>query len=205
MDAFMITIVDCGINNLRSAQKAFEHLGHPTRITRDPADVVAADHLVLPGVGAFGAAMSSLREANLVEPIIEYVSSGKPFLGICLAMQLLFDWSQELGVHAGLGLLPGKVVRFADQPALKIPHMGWSPLAMPRPTRLFKGIDPGSMVYFVHSYHALPDEPQVVAATSHHGQTFAAAIEHENLMAVQFHPEKSSAVGQRILNNFACI
>lgn len=201
----MITIVDCGINNLRSVQKAFEHLGYETHITRDAKDIASADRIVLPGVGAFGAAMKSLQEAELVEPLVEAVAKGKPFLGICLALQLVFDWSEELGLHAGLGLVAGKVLRLPDEPDLKIPHIGWSALNFPQETPLFRGVDAGAMVYFVHSYHAVPDDPQVVAATSQHGQKFVAAIARDNLMAVQFHPEKSSAVGLQILQNFATI
>lgn len=199
----MITIVDCGINNLRSAQKAFEHLGFATQVTRDPEVVGQADKIVLPGVGAFGAAMKSLREAGLAEPLVDGITAGKPFLGICLAMQLLFDWSEELGLHAGLGVVAGKVVKLPDAPDLKIPHMGWSALRFPHTSRLFADVPQDSMVYFVHSYHAVPDESEVVAATGTHGVQFTAAIERDNLMAVQFHPEKSSAVGMKILDNFA--
>lgn len=201
----MITIVDCGINNLRSVQKAFEHLGHETCVTRNAKDLANAERIVLPGVGAFGAAMKSLQDAELVEPLVEAVAEGKPFLGICLALQLVFDWSEELGLHAGLGLTAGKVLRLPDEPGLKIPHIGWSALSFPRETHLFRGIDAGAMVYFVHSYHAVPDDRETVAATSCHGQEFVAAIERDNLMAVQFHPEKSSAVGLQILQNFATI
>ncbi|HEX8236366.1 MAG TPA: imidazole glycerol phosphate synthase subunit HisH [Abditibacteriaceae bacterium] len=199
----MITIVDCGINNLRSVEKAFEHLGHQVQVTRDPQAVIRAEKLVLPGVGAFGAAMKSLHDADLVDPLLDRISEGVPFLGVCLALQLLFDWSEELGLHAGLGVVSGKVVKFDEAPNLKIPHMGWSALSFPRPTKLFAGVEPGDMVYFVHSYHVLPDDPDVVAATSTHGKDFVAAIERDNVMAVQFHPEKSSAVGMKILDNFA--
>jgi glutamine amidotransferase len=199
----MITIVDCGINNLRSVQKAFEYLGQETRVTRNPHEVASAEKIVLPGVGAYAAAMKSLRDFDLSEPLLDAVSAGTPFLGICLAQQLLFDWSEELGLHAGLGLISGKVLRLPDAPGLKIPHIGWSPLQFPRETKLFAGIESGSRVYFVHSYHAVPDEDDVVAATSEHGTTFVAAVERDNVMAVQFHPEKSSTVGLKILENFA--
>lgn len=199
----MITIVDCGINNLRSVEKAFEHLGHAVQVTRDPQVVAGAERIVLPGVGAFGAAMKSLHNAALVDPLLDRISDGVPFLGVCLALQLLFDWSEELGLHAGLGAVSGKVVKFDEAPGLKIPHMGWSALSFPRPTKLFVGLEPGAMVYFVHSYHVLPDDPDVIAATSTHGTQFVAAIERDNVMAVQFHPEKSSAVGMKILDNFA--
>jgi glutamine amidotransferase len=201
----MITILNCGINNLRSVQKAFEHLGYETLVTRSPEDVEKAEKLVLPGVGAFGAAMKALQEAQLVEPILEHIASGKPFLGVCLALQLLFDWSEELGLNAGLGVLSGKVVKFPEAPGLKIPHMGWSALHFPRESRLFQGIENGASVYFVHSYHAVPDDESIVAATSTHGIEFAAAVERDNVMATQFHPEKSSIVGLKILDNFGRI
>lgn len=199
----MITIIDCGINNLRSAQKAFEHQGFQTRVTRSPAEVAEADKLMLPGVGAFGAAMKSLQAAQLVEPMLEHIAKGKPFLGICLALQLLFDWSEELGLHAGLGVLPGKVVKLPEAPDLKIPHMGWSPLQFPRESKLLKGVEQGAMVYFVHSYHAVPGDSTITAAKSTHGIEFVAAVERDNVTATQFHPEKSSAVGLKILENFA--
>ena len=199
----MITIVDCGINNLRSVEKAFQHLGFKTLVTRDASEVRRAEKIVLPGVGAFATAMKSLTNAKLVEPILERVSAGTPFLGICLAQQLLFDWSEELGLCAGLGIVAGKVTRLPDAPDLKIPHIGWSALHFPRESKLMKGIENGQMVYFVHSYHALPEDASVIAATSTHGVPFAAAIECENVMATQFHPEKSSDVGLQILRNFA--
>lgn len=198
----MITIIDCGINNLRSAQKAFEHLGYETQVTRDAETVSRAEKIVLPGVGAFGAAMQSLREANLVEPIQQSIKKGTPFLGICLALQLLFDESEELGTNKGIGAVAGRVVRFEDAPDLKIPHMGWSALHFPRESRLFQGVNDGERVYFVHSYHALPQDQNIIAATSNHGREFVAAIERDNLMACQFHPEKSSAIGMKILDNF---
>lgn len=201
----MITIIDCGINNLRSAQKAFEHLGYQTQVTRD-ADVVSrAEKILLPGVGAFGAAMQSLRDANLVEPIQNAIKGGTPFLGVCLALQLLFDESEELGQNQGIGAVAGRVTRLPDAPGLKIPHMGWSGLHFPRESKLFQGIDEGAMVYFVHSYYAQPQNLGVVAATSTHGIEFTAAIEKDNLMATQFHPEKSSAIGMKILDNFGKI
>lgn len=201
----MITIVDCGINNLRSVEKAFEHLGFECRVSRDAQEVAQAEKIVLPGVGAFGAAMKSLNDADLVEPLMNAIGAGVPTLGICLAQQLLFDWSEEIGLHAGLGAVSGKVVKLPDAPNLKIPHMGWSALHFPRESKLFEGIEEGAMVYFVHSYHAVPDDLQIAAALSTHGAPFVAAIERDNLMAVQFHPEKSSAVGLKILSNFARI
>ena len=201
----MITIIDCGINNLRSAQKAFEHLGYPTQVTRDADEVARAEKLVLPGVGAFGAAMASLRAANLIEPIQNSIQSGTPFLGICLALQLLFEESEELGTNKGIGAVAGRVTKLPDAPDLKIPHMGWSALNFPRESKLFAGIETGAMVYFVHSYHADPQDENIIAATSKHGTEFVAAIEKGNLMACQFHPEKSSAIGLKILDNFGKI
>lgn len=201
----MLTIVDCGINNLRSVEKAFQHLGHETQVSRDPRVLARAEKIVLPGVGAFGAAMESLEDFGLVEPLQERVAAGVPLLGICLAQQLLFDWSEELGLHAGLGIVSGKVVRLPDEPDLKVPHIGWSALHFPRETKLFRGLENGAMVYFVHSYVVVPDDENVVAATCTHGVSFPAAIERDNVMAVQFHPEKSSAIGLKILDNFAHI
>ncbi len=147
--------------------------------------------------------MKNLQDAQLVEPILQHVAAGKPFLGICLAQQLLFDWSEELGLNAGLGVLAGKVAKLPEAPGLKIPHMGWSELQFPRESKLFQGIESGARVYFVHSYHAVPDNNCLVSATSIHGIPFCAAVERDNVMATQFHPEKSSAVGVKILDNFA--
>ena len=198
----MITIVDYSVNNLRSVQKALEFLGHKTQVSHDPDTIAQASKLVLPGVGAFGEAMKNLRSKELVDPIVETVTRGVPVLGVCLGMQLLFDWSEELGLHQGLGIVSGKVVKFPDQPGLKVPHMGWSTLEFPRPSRLFQGLSSGMMTYFVHSYHVQPEDGSVVAATCWHGQEFVAGIERENVMGAQFHPEKSSKTGLNILDNF---
>ena len=198
----MITILDYSVNNLRSVQKAFEHLGHQTHVTSDPDEVARAEKLVLPGVGAFGHAMKNLRERQLIEPVAQAVRGGKSILGVCLGMQLLFDWSEELGLCAGLGIIAGKVVKFPDDPDLKVPHMGWSRLEFPRPSRLFNGLENGDMTYFVHSYHALPEDESVIVARGHHGADFVAGVERGNVMGAQFHPEKSSAVGLKILDNF---
>ncbi len=198
----MITILDYSVNNLRSVQKAFEHLGHETLVTSDPDVVSRAEKLVLPGVGAFGEAMRNLRANNLVEAICEAAMGGKYVMGVCLGMQLLFDWSEELGVHQGLGILEGKIEKFPAQEGLKVPHMGWSALSFPRESRLFAGLPDGEMCYFVHSYHAVC-EAEIVAASAHHGSDFVAGVERGNVMGAQFHPEKSSAAGLRILDNFA--
>lgn len=199
----MISIIDCGINNLRSVEKTLLSLGHQVDVVNTSAQVEEASHLILPGVGAFGAAMDALEKSGMQDAILEHAASGKPFLGICLGMQLLFDWSEELGLRQGLGILSGKVVRFPQFSDLKIPHMGWNALQFPRESRLFAGINADEMVYFVHSYYVCPDEENVVAARCKHGIEFTAAVERGNLAAVQFHPEKSSAVGLKILDNFA--
>ncbi|BCM91178.1 imidazole glycerol phosphate synthase subunit HisH [Abditibacteriota bacterium] len=198
----MITILDYSVNNLRSVQKAFEHLGHQTQVTSDADEIARAEKLVLPGVGAFGEAMRNLEAKGLIDPVVAHAQSGKPLMGVCLGMQLLFDWSDELGVYSGLGILGGGVHRFTDAPDLKIPHIGWSGLTFPRESKLYHGLENGEMTYFVHSYHVQPEDPSIVAATAHHGQTFVAGVERENVMGAQFHPEKSSAVGLRILDNF---
>jgi glutamine amidotransferase len=200
-----ITIIDCGINNLRSVEKALQHLGHTVKIARSAGEVASAEKLVLPGVAAFGSTMDALNQAGIVEPLRARISDGTPILGICVGQQLLFDWSEELGVHAGLGIISGKVQRFPDLPDLKVPHIGWSALSFPRESKLFQGVEPGEMVYFVHSYFAVPDDESVVAATAHHGVDFVASVERDNVMAVQFHAEKSSRVGLHILDNFARI
>lgn len=198
----MITILDYSVNNLRSVQKAFEHLGHETLVTSDPAEVGRAEKLVLPGVGAFGEAMRNLTARRLVEPILEVAASGRYVMGVCLGMQLLFDWSEELGLHQGLGILAGKIEKFPDLPGLKVPHMGWSGLHFPHQSKLFAGLKEGEMCYFVHSYHARPEE-DIVAAQGQHGIPFVAGVERVNVMGAQFHPEKSSAAGLKILDNFA--
>jgi glutamine amidotransferase len=198
----MITILDYSVNNLRSVQKAFEHLGHKTLVTSDPDVVARAEKLVLPGVGAYGEAMRNLSQRGLVEPVLDAVANGKYVMGVCLGMQLLFDWSEELGVHQGLGILSGKVQKFPEIPDLKVPHMGWSKLGFSPSSKLYSGLSDGEMCYFVHSYHVLPEDETAIAATGHHGIPFVAGVERDNVMGAQFHPEKSSAVGLRILDNF---
>ncbi|RYG71165.1 imidazole glycerol phosphate synthase subunit HisH [bacterium] len=198
----MITILDYSVNNLRSVQKAFEHLGHQTLVTSDPDVVAKAEKLVLPGVGAYGEAMRNLNSRGLVEPILQAVANGKYVMGVCLGMQLLFDWSEELGIHQGLGIISGKVQKFPEIPNLKVPHMGWSSLSFPRSSKLYDGLSEGEMCYFVHSYHVVPEDETAIAASGHHGIPFVAGVERGNVMGAQFHPEKSSAVGLRILDNF---
>lgn len=208
----MIAIVDYGMGNLRSVQKALQKLGFHAEITADADEVRRADKLILPGVGAFGAAMENLRRAGLDTAIREFIESGKPFLGICLGLQLLFDFSEEswgAEREQGLGILRGKVVRFPEGltdgqgKLLKIPHIGWNALRFTRRDALFDGVEEGAHVYFVHSYFPLPEQDEVVTAVSDYGVTFCCAVQRANVRAVQFHPEKSSTVGLRILRNFA--
>jgi len=199
----MITIIDYGMGNLRSVQKAFERIGFPARITNDPQQVAEASHLVLPGVGAFADAMAELRRLELVEPIRQAIQKEKPFLGICLGLQLLFDRSHEDGLHEGLGILSGEVVRF-DLPAeYAVPHMGWNQLQIRRPHPLLAGIEEGAYVYFVHSYYVVPQDGSVIATETDYGVWFCSSIGQGRLFATQFHPEKSQSVGLRMLENFA--
>jgi glutamine amidotransferase len=197
-----IAIVDYGMGNLRSVQKAFERVGRAAEVTRDPDRIAGAPGLVLPGVGAFGACMTNLTELGLVEPVRQAVAAGRPFLGICLGMQLLFDESEEFGPIAGLGILPGRVVRFRPDPERKIPHMGWNTIRQARPTPHLAGIADDAYVYFVHSYYPVPADPSVVVTTTPYGPEFASSVRRDNVFAVQFHPEKSQAVGLRLLENF---
>ncbi|MFO1093950.1 MAG: imidazole glycerol phosphate synthase subunit HisH [Planctomycetaceae bacterium] len=199
----MIQIIDYGMGNLRSVQKAFESLGQAATICTDPAALRSADKVVLPGVGAFRDAIQQLRTHGFVEPIREYVSADRPFLGICLGLQLLFDMSYEDGEYAGLGIVPGTVVRFASQPGLKIPHMGWNALDVAAANPLLEGISSGAHVYFVHSYHVVPKAESVIATRTIHGRPFVSMIAHGNLFATQFHPEKSQRTGLKLLENFA--
>jgi glutamine amidotransferase len=203
----MITIIDYGMGNLRSVQKGFERVGFPARVTSDPRDVEGAGRLVLPGVGAFRDCMANLRAGGFVEPILAHVTAGRPFLGICLGLQLLFSESEEFGRHAGLNIIPGKVVRFPaglreGGEELKVPHMGWNGIAIRQPAPVFRGIEDAAAVYFVHSYYVVPEDPAVIAAETGYGLQFCSAVWKDNVMAVQFHPEKSQQVGLQILKNF---
>lgn len=195
----MLTIVDYGSGNLRSVQKAFERLGTPAEITSDPGVLAAADRLVLPGVGAFGDAMRELTARQLVEPIVAHLRADRPFLGICMGLQLLFETGLEGGHHAGLGVLPGQVVRF-DLPAdLKVPHMGWNAVTWQGDWR--PAAD-GEHFYFVHAYHARPTDESAIAATADYGGPFCAAVRRGRLFATQFHPEKSQDAGLRLLSEW---
>ncbi len=198
----MIAIIDFGMGNLRSVQKAIEAVGSSAEITSDPERIRRASKVVLPGVGAFADAMAELRRTGLGEAFREAVRQGKPCLGVCLGLQLLFDVSFEDGEYAGLGLIPGRVVRFSPRPGLKVPHMGWNTLRIRRPAPLLAGLDDSSSVYFVHSYYAQPEDPGVVAAEADYPDPFAAIVWRDNLTACQFHPEKSQAVGLAMYANF---
>lgn len=202
-----IAIIDYGMANLRSVQKAFEAVGSHARIIAGPEQIDAAEKIVLPGVGAFQDAIATLREHNLAEPIVRHIDRGKPFLGICLGLQMLFDVGYEDGEHRGLGVIPGKCVRFdVDQRlGLKVPHMGWNQLDLRRPSPIFRDLPQGGGVYFVHSYHVVPGDESVVATTTDYGGPFVSSIWRDNVFATQFHPEKSQKVGLQVLSNFAAL
>ncbi|MDB5294721.1 MAG: hisH [Phycisphaerales bacterium] len=204
-----IAIVDYGMANLRSVQKAFEHVGHAAAVVSDPDDIARADKVVLPGVGAFCDAVATLREKGFADPIVRHIERGRPFLGICLGLQMLFDVGYEDGEHRGLGVLPGKCVRFdvdadaAGAGRLKVPHMGWNGLTHVRRSPIMAGLADDAGVYFVHSYHVEPADADVVATTTDYGRPFVSSVWRDNVMATQFHPEKSQKVGLQILANFA--
>jgi imidazole glycerol-phosphate synthase subunit HisH len=196
----MLTIIDYGAGNLRSVYMAFQRLGVHAQVTADADAVRRADVLVLPGVGAFGDGVANIRALGLEEPIITAIEDGKPFLGICVGLQLLFEVSEEMGEHRGLGVLAGRVRRFA--PGLRVPHMGWNQIHQMCASPLWRGLPDDSYAYFVHSYYVAPEDPSVVAATTDYGIAYCSAITRGNLHAIQFHPEKSQDIGERILRNF---
>ncbi len=196
-----LTLIDYGGSNMRSAQKAFEHLGARVTVTDRPEIVQQSGPLVLPGVGAFGAGIRALRQGGLDEAIHERVSAGVPLLGICLGMQLLFDWSEEMGTHRGLGLVPGQVCRISGS-SLKVPHMGWNQLTPARTHPMLRGVPAGAYAYFVHSYYCDPTKAATVIATTDYGGPLAAVVGHEQIVGLQFHPEKSHRVGLQLLRNF---
>jgi imidazole glycerol-phosphate synthase subunit HisH len=203
----MIAIVDYGMGNLRSVQKGFEKVGFDAVVTADPKVVLEAERVVLPGVGAFPDCMRNLEQGGFVEPLLKVIQGGRPFLGICLGLQLLFTESEEFGVHKGLDVISGRVIRFPEGmeengEELKVPHMGWNQLAFRSRPPVFSGIGEGTNVYFVHSYYVKPTDEAVVAATTGYGIEFCAAVWKDNIVATQFHPEKSQEMGLRILKNF---
>jgi imidazole glycerol-phosphate synthase subunit HisH len=199
----MIAIIDYGMGNLRSVQKAFEKVGHQAVVTSDPAVVAGATKVVLPGVGAFEDAIAELRRLDLVKTVLQAIDSGKPFLGICLGLQMLFDVSYENGRHEGLGVLRGEVVRFDLPNDFTVPHMGWNQLDIRRPAPILSGVADGTYVYFVHSYYVVPKDADVIATETDYGGPFCSMVWRDNVYATQFHPEKSQAAGLKLLKNFA--
>jgi glutamine amidotransferase len=196
----MITVVDYKLNNLRSIENTLRRLGHDVQVTSDPEVVRNATKLILPGVGAFRDAMENLKNLGLVEPFVTRARAGVPTLGICLGMHLIFSESEEFGLNRGLDLIPGRVRRIPG--TVIVPHMGWNQLKLRKQNPLLAGIEPGSFVYFVHSYYVEPQSTDVTLATTDHGLEFAAIVHKDNLWATQFHPEKSQKVGERLLDNF---
>lgn len=198
----MITIVDYQMGNLRSVQKAVQRIGGQAMISSDPHEIANAQQLILPGVGAFGDAMAEINRRDLAGPIKDFVQTGRPFLGICLGLQLLFDEGFEHGTHKGLGILPGDVVKFDLPEQYKVPHMGWNTVRQTAPSRLLDDVADGSHFYFVHSYYVRPADPDVVALTCTYEHDFCAMVSRDNLFATQFHPEKSQANGLNLLRTF---
>ena len=201
----MIAIINYGAGNLQSVKKAFDYLGVDTMVTENPEELMRAEGAVLPGVGAFGDAMAALRSRGLEGPVKEYAASGRPFLGICLGLQLLFEGSEEAPGVPGLGLFRGKIVRIPQKEGLKIPHIGWNSLEVKRRDGLFAGLEEEPYVYFVHSYYLKAEDPSLVSAQTRYGVLIDAAVQRGALHAVQFHPEKSGRTGLAMLKNFAAL
>lgn len=198
----MIAVIDYDAGNIKSVEKALLYLGQDVMVTRDPGTILSAESVILPGVGAFGDAMEKLHAYGLVPIIRQCVQENKPFLGICLGLQLLFESSEESPGVEGLGILKGRVLRLPGESGLKIPHIGWNDLRFPNFGRLFQGVQEGAYVYFVHSYYLKAEEENIVTATTEYGTCVHASVEQGNVFACQFHPEKSSDVGMQILRNF---
>jgi imidazole glycerol-phosphate synthase subunit HisH len=200
----MIAIIDYGMGNLRSVQKGFERMGHETVVTREPHTILDASKVVLPGVGAFPDCMRNLEEYGLIDAVRKSIASGKPFLGICLGLQLLFTESEEFGISRGLDIIKGKVIRFQGPPFrdLKVPHMGWNALRIRRRPPALADVPEGSHFYFVHSFHVVPEDRNVISTTTDYGIEFVSSIWKDNIFATQFHPEKSQALGLSILKHF---
>jgi imidazole glycerol-phosphate synthase subunit HisH len=201
----MIAIVDFGVGNLRSVQRAVERAGGQPEITSDPLRVKLADAVILPGVGAFGEGMAQLEARGLVDALYQVVAVGKPLLGICLGMQLLFDESSEMGAHPGLGVLRGRAERFPVRPGLHVPHVGWNQLHIKGDDQLLQGVPDGSFAYFVHSYYVAARDADIVTASTNYGLDFASVVAKGNIHGIQFHPEKSQDVGAMIMANFVLL
>ena len=198
----MIAIIDYDAGNLKSVEKALQHLGQDCKITRNAKEILEADKVILPGVGAFADAMEKLQKYDLIDVIHQVVDKKTPFLGICLGLQLMFESSEEGPGVKGLGLLPGKIVRFPEKEGYKIPHMGWNSIEIKKGAKILQGIGTNPYVYFVHSYYLQAADPDDVAATTEYIAQVHASVEHDNIFACQFHPEKSGDVGLQILKNF---
>ena len=199
----MLAVIDYGAGNLRSVVHALKHLqAHNMRLVEHGSELDGASKIILPGVGAFGAGMEQMRQRDLVMPLLDAFARGIPYLGICVGMQMLFDFGEEMGEHEGLGIIPGRVIRFPEFPDRKVPHMGWNQLDVQERSALFQGLDKRSHVYFVHSYYCAPEDAGAIIASVDYGVEFAAAVQSGNIYGVQFHPEKSQRNGLRILNNF---
>ena len=201
----MITIVDYGAGNLQSVEKAFQYIGAPVRLASSGTEIASAEALVLPGVGAFRDAMHSLEAGGMAQPLRDYIASGRPFLGICLGLQLLFEESEEFGHVKGLGAFKGRICRIPAENGLKVPHMGWNSLELKRTDGIFKGLQENPYVYFVHSYYLKAEERQLVSAQTEYGVKIDAAIQRGNAFATQFHPEKSGRVGLQMLRKFMAV
>ena len=207
----MIAVIDYGMGNLRSVQKALEHVGAKVIVTNDPKLIISADSVVLPGVGAFKDCMANLTQLKLVDPIRKFIDGGKPFLGICLGLQVLFEESEEYGPVAGLGILPGKGVKFSrnisetkNGQLIKVPHMGWNKIEVKKKEPLFENIDViAPYFYFVHSYYVVPKDKNMVATVTNYGIEFVSGIQYKNIYAFQFHPEKSQTMGLALLERFS--
>ena len=197
-----IVIVDYGMGNLRNVQKGFEKIGSEAKLTRNKKEIGRASAIVLPGVGAFKDCMENLEKYGLVDPLLRSIEKGKPYLGICLGLQILFSESEEFGAHRGLDLIRGKVVKFRPDPEHKVPHMGWNTIEKEREVPMLQGVENGDFFYFVHSYYVIPEEARWNSTFTTYGKPFVSSIWKENLFATQFHPEKSQQKGLRILENF---
>jgi imidazole glycerol-phosphate synthase subunit HisH len=198
-----IVIIDYGMGNLRNVQKGFEWFGFEAKVTRSKKEIGRASAIVLPGVGAFKDCMENLEKYGLIEPLLQSIRQGKPYLGICLGFQILFSESEEFGFQRGLDLIKGRVVKFVPDPEHKVPHMGWNTVEKERETLMLQGIENGDFFYFVHSYYVVPDETQCISTFTSYGKRFVSSIWKENIFATQFHPEKSQEKGLKILENFA--